>query len=143
MRIAELTTPAEWRGAFAVLGQLRDHLSEEAYLSTLEEMTKAGYRLLALFEDDEIVAAAGVGIGLNFYYGKYMWVYDLVTSERHRSRGHGRALLEHVEWVARAEGCETLALSSGLQRKDAHRFYEDKMGYEKASYAFKKDLTGP
>ncbi|MEC1446400.1 GNAT family N-acetyltransferase, partial [Bacillus haynesii] len=29
---------------------------------------------------------------------------------------------------------------SGLQRADAHRFYEDKMEYEKASYLFRKAL---
>jgi GNAT superfamily N-acetyltransferase len=141
VRVIELTTPTQWREAFAVLSQLRDHVSEDAYLSKLEEMTKGGYRLLALYEGDDVVAVAGIGKGLNFYYGTYIWVFDLVTAEGHRSKGYGKALLEHIEALAREEGCETLALSSGLQREDAHRFYEEKMGYEKASYAFKKDLT--
>ncbi|TFB12835.1 GNAT family N-acetyltransferase, partial [Filobacillus milosensis] len=32
------------------------------------------------------------------------------------------------------------ALSSGLQRTDAHRFYEDRMDYDKVSYVFKSSL---
>ena len=124
-----------------MLRELRGHLSESDYLEDLDEMAKAGYRLIALYEDDEIVALAGIGKALNLYYGRYMWVYELITAEGHRSKGYGKALLEHIETLARAEGCDTVALSSALFRKDAHRFYEDKMGYDKVAFTFKKDLT--
>ncbi len=30
-----------------------------------------------------------------------------------------------------------MALSTGLQRTDAHRFYEEKTGAERASYVYK------
>jgi len=70
----------------------------------------------------------------------YVWVYDLVTREDRRSRGYGEALLRHIhEWAKRC-GCGVVALSSGLQRTRANRFYEEKMGYERTSYVFKKTL---
>ncbi|HET7482051.1 MAG TPA: GNAT family N-acetyltransferase, partial [Actinomycetota bacterium] len=62
------------------------------------------------------------------------------TTAQGRSRGYGLELLRHIEDLARREGCETVALSSGLQRADAHRFYLDKAGFEKVSYTFKKTL---
>ena len=65
---------------------------------------------------------------------------DLVTAEDARSRGHGLALMKHVEDLARDEGCETLGLSSALHRVDAHRFYLDKVGMDKVSYTFTKKL---
>lgn len=144
IRIRELTEEADIRAAFPVMHELRDQLDEETFLELLPEMQTRGYRLIALEEDEKIVALAGIARGTNFYYGRYIWVYDLVTTSAARSRGHGLRLLRHLERLARDEGCDTVALSSGLQRLDAHRFYLDKAGYEKASFTFRKDVRpGP
>jgi GNAT superfamily N-acetyltransferase len=139
-RLAVLSSEAEWEQAFPVMRELRPHLNTESYLELLREMAADGYRLIALLEDDEITALGGIASRVNLYYGRYVWVYDLVTTERARSRGHGEKLLRHIEELAREEGCEMVALSSALHRTNAHRFYEEKMGYERASYTFTKDL---
>lgn len=123
-----------------MLKELRGHLNEDDYLTTVREMMKRGYRLFALEDDGDIVALAGISVGLNFYYGPYVWVYDLITSEKARSRGHGQELLSHIEKVAEDEGCLVVALSSALYRTDAHRFYEERMGYKRAAYTFVKEL---
>ena len=141
MTIRELTTDAEFRAAWPVMRELRGHLDESKYLELLAEMRERGYRLIAAHEDDRIVALAGIGRGVNFYFGHYIWVYDLITSEQDRSKGYGLTLLQHVERMARDEGCETLALSSALRRVDAHRFYIDKAAMDKSGYDFVKTLT--
>lgn len=139
--IVELTSDEEFRRAYPVMNELRTHFMRvEDYESQLGQMRADGYRLFAVVEDDAYVALAGIAIRTNFYYGRFLYVYDLITSESVRSRGHGKALLDHLEGLARSEGCQTLALSSGTQRVDAHRFYEDKMGYDRVSYVFKKEL---
>lgn len=139
--VRELTNEDDLRRAFPVLRELRSHMDEDAYIESVQDMVGRGYQLFALEDEGDIVALAGIGEGLNFYYGKYIWVYDLVTSERVRSRGYGQTLLEHIEQLARENGCETVALSSALYRKEAHRFYEERMGYERASYSFVKKLS--
>lgn len=138
--IRELTTEAEWRDAFPVLSQLRSHLTEESYLEYLDGMREEGYRLFALFEADEIVSVAGVAIRTNFYNGRHLFVYDLVTRESRRSEGHGARLMEFVETWARDRGCESFTLESGLWREDAHRFYEDDLDMDRYCYTFKKEL---
>ena len=140
--VEELTTDAEFREAFPVLFELRPHLTLESYTALLAVMRPAGYRLFAVRSEGSIVALAGVGFRTNFYYGSYLWVYELVTTAAARSRGHGKVLLDHLEELARAQGCDTIALSSGLKRLDAHRFYESKMGFSKSGYAFLKPLKG-
>ena len=40
-------------------------------------------------------------------------------------------------WL-RQENCKLVALSSGLERIDAHRFYQERMNYNKPAYVFKK-----
>jgi GNAT superfamily N-acetyltransferase len=142
MRVMELITNEELREAYPIMKQLRTHLDEDGYLNLLAEMAAQGYRLLALYDDGKIVALAGIALLTNLYYGRHVWVYDLVTDGGQRSRGYGLHLLEHVEAFARRHQCECIALSSGLQRADAHRFYEEKAGYKKVSYKFRKSLNG-
>ncbi|WP_029215338.1 GNAT family N-acetyltransferase [Kallotenue papyrolyticum] len=144
MNVEELTTAAEWREAYAVMRELRTHLALEDYLALLEPMRREGYRLLALRDDHgAIVALAGIIILTNFYDGRHVYVYDLVTRSDVRSQGYGATLLRQVEALARRAGCGKVVLSSGVQRVDAHRFYEQRMGYTRASYVFRKTLSEP
>lgn len=138
--IRELTTAEEWKSAFPVMNQLRTHLDEESFIEQVTEMRKQGYRLFALFVGEQAAAVTGVIQLINLYNGNHIYVYDLVTAEAHRSRGYGEALLSYIHKLAEELGCSSVALSSGLQRKDAHRFYEEKMGYQRTSYAFVKKL---
>jgi len=68
-------------------------------------------------------------------------IYDLITDESQRSKRYGKKLLSYIEQWGKEIGCETVALSSGLSRTDAHRFYESNMKFDKTSYVFKKQLS--
>ena len=138
--IVELTTEEEIRRGFAVMRELRNHLSEAEYMDRVKTMSNEGYRQYAHCVADEIVAIAGVITLTNLYYGKHLFVYDLVTKSDQRSKGYGEKLLTCLGDLARQDGSKVISLSSGLERHDAHRFYEERMGYEKPSYVFKKTL---
>lgn len=140
MKIEELQTQEEWREAFHVMRELRGNLEEQAYLRLLASMVKEGYRLFALRDSGVIVSLAGIAILTNLSYGRYVWVYDLVTTSSVRSSGYGSRLLKFIEEFAHRENCQVIALSSGLERADAHRFYQKHMDYDKTSYVFKKAL---
>ncbi len=138
--IRELKTNAEFKEAYPVMSQLRVNLSEEDYLGLLKPMQKQGYRLLALYDENKVKALAGIIELTNFYNEKHIYVYDLVTDGASRSKGYGEKLLHHIEELAKESGCGMISLSSGNQRKDAHRFYEEKMGFDRVSHVFNKKL---
>ncbi|MBP1970441.1 GNAT superfamily N-acetyltransferase [Virgibacillus natechei] len=139
--IKELQSQDEITQAFSVMNQLRTHLDENSYLKLVTEaMEKDMYRLFALYDQDEVVAVIGFKPMITLYYGRFVWVCDLVTSESERSNGHGEKLLSFVHEWAKENGYENVALSSGLKRTEAHRFYEEKMNYDKVSYVFKTAL---
>lgn len=141
LTINELLSQKEILDAFPVMNQLRTHLDEKAYLDLVTEAKeKDMYRLFALYDQDEIVAVTGFKPMITLYYGRFVWVCDLVTDKNIRSKGYGEKLLAYVHAWAKENDYDNVALSSGLQRTDAHRFYEDKMGYDKVSYVFKKPL---
>ncbi|WP_435073572.1 GNAT family N-acetyltransferase [Halorubrum sp. HHNYT27] len=138
--IRELTKSNEFRAAFPVLRQLRDHLTEAQYEEYLDEMRNEGYRLFAVFEQGDIVAVAGVVIQTNFYNGRHLFVADLVTDKDHRSEGYGERLMQFLTQWARNNDCDCVTLESGLWRDDAHRFYENRLGMDRYCYTFKKEI---
>ncbi|MGP4060339.1 GNAT family N-acetyltransferase [Halobacillus sp. H74] len=139
MEVKELTTEEDVLSAFPIMNELRTHLTEEEYeCLVLEAMTKDRYQMFALFVEEEIVAVTGFKPMITLYYGRYVWICDLVTSSDQRSKGYGEKLISHVERWAADQGYGSVALSSGLSRTEAHRFYEEKMDYDKVSYVFRK-----
>jgi GNAT superfamily N-acetyltransferase len=142
VKVVELGGRDDFRRAWPVMRELRGHLTEERWLELMDAMAPDGYRLLAL-EDDEgtIQALAGIRVSTNLYYGRHVWVDELVTAPAARSLGHGGTLLRHVEELALKEGCEVVGLSSGLRRVDAHRFYEERMDFERAGFVFTKQVA--
>ena len=139
-KIQELTLQEQWIEAFPVIKQLRTDLTEETYLKLLQEMQKDGYTIFALYNNEKIVAVAGLSWRVNFYNKKHIFIYDLVTDMEYRSFGYGEKLLFYIHSWAKEQGAEYVALESGLQRIDAHRFYEEKLEYDKWCYSFRKPL---
>lgn len=139
--ISELEIKEEWLQGLPVLKQLRTHLTETSLLDRRAQMQAEGYRLFAATTDDKIVSLAGVIIQTNFYDGRHVYVYDLITDAEHRSQGYGLHLLEFVTEWGRENDCETVTLASGLQRADAHRFYEKRAGMDRSDYVFKKSIV--
>ena len=139
--IRECTTLAEFREVFPLMNQLRTHLTEEAYLSLVQSSVKENhYKLFGVWNDNELKGVVGFMPMTTLYYGRFIWICDLVTDQSERSRGYGAQLLHFTETYAKENGFEKVALSSGLQRNDAHRFYEKKGSYDRVSYVFKKEL---
>ena len=130
----------ELEKAFPIVSQLRTHLSLEDYINLVKIMKPNGYRIFCLFESGEIVSYAGIAVLTNLYYGEHIWVYELVTDEAKRNKGYGKLLLAYIENYAKDNLLNCVALSSGLQKEEAHRFYENAMNYDKVSYVFKKNL---
>jgi GNAT superfamily N-acetyltransferase len=140
MEIVELRSAAERREVLPILRELYPWLEEGHYAALLAEMIDDGYRQFALRnEAGEVVAVAGVAVHVNIYYGRHLFIYDLVVKEDARSKGYGGLLMDHVEEIGRHEGCETAALAVSLDREGAQRFYE-RRGYQKPSYAMRKAL---
>ncbi|HLR66859.1 MAG TPA: GNAT family N-acetyltransferase [Virgibacillus sp.] len=141
LAIHELQTQKEILDAFPIMCQLRTHLHQKNYLHLVTEAKeKDMYKMFALSENGRIVAVTGFKPMITLYYGRFVWVCDLVTDKHKRSHGYGDTLLTYVHKWARENNYENVALSSGLQRTSAHNFYEEKMGYKKASYVFKKTI---
>jgi GNAT superfamily N-acetyltransferase len=127
---------AEWLAkAEGVHRQLRPQLPAD-YSSRLRGIFASGGRMALTVEDDAVVSVALWRVIENTYEGRRLYVDDLVSDAACRSRGAGRLLLGWLKDKARSLGCRVLALDSGVQRTDAHRFYfRERMSI--SSYCFR------
>lgn len=74
--------------------------------------------------DGKPACVAGFIYGENLAWRKFLYVNDLVTAEYSRSKEAGKTIIDWLKQHARETGCKELHLDSGVQRKEAHRFYE-------------------
>jgi GNAT superfamily N-acetyltransferase len=120
---------------YDVIAELRPHVKREAFLPVVRAMEQNGFRLAFIRNDSRVVAVAGYRVSTNLFYGKHLYVDDLVTSDAERSKGHGRVLLAWLRALALEQGCAAFHLDSGVQRKRAHAFYL-REGMNLSSYHF-------
>lgn len=124
---------------FPVMQQLRPHIEASEFVASVQMQQSMGYKLVCIISDDTVVAVAGYRIGLNLAWGKHVYVDDLVTDFATRSQGLGQSLMQWLLDETRKQGCKQLHLDSGVQRIEAHRFYE-REGMRFASKHFMIDL---
>lgn len=123
-QIAIAKTREDIRRCFPVMRELRPHFqSAGKFGQQVLRQQRDGYFLAFVEVNGEIRAVAGYRFLESLFSGKFLYVDDLVTRDRDRSRGFGGALLDWLLEQARRQGCDTLELDSGVQRFDAHRFY--------------------
>ncbi|HEY0963557.1 MAG TPA: GNAT family N-acetyltransferase [Pseudomonadales bacterium] len=140
MKVAE--SDEEIAACFDVMKELRENLNREEFLSTIRIMKEEGYILSYLEFDGEVTSVAGFRICFNLAAeGRALYIYDLVTSQWHRSKGYGARLLDAVRDYASQRGCTVIHLDSGVFRYKAHKFYLTH-GFEIRAHHFLQRLDG-
>lgn len=138
MQIRELDL-RELLTAYEVVSQLRTSLSYEEFEDLIYDMRDMEYKMLGIMDGEMLMTYAGVAVQTNLYYKRHLYIFDLVTDEKHRARGYGKMMLEYLHDYAKMGMCENIVLSSGFEREKAHKFYE-KNGFTKKSFVFLKSL---
>jgi len=124
---------------YDVMAELRPNVSRSEFLPVIRGMQADGLRLACIRADGCVVAVAGYRLSTNLFYGKHLYVADLVTTDSERSKGYGKELLAWLRALAVENDCDAFHLDSGVQRKRAHQFYL-REGLELSSYHFSERL---
>ena len=123
-KLKDVETAEQLRACYPVMKELRPHLeTEDDFVTRVTRMNGQGYRILAAWEDGEVVALAGYRLEENLVYGRFLYVDDLVAGEKTRGQGWGARLLERLTVYADQAECAKLVLDTGLANARAQRFY--------------------
>lgn len=121
-----------------VLSELRPHLQPETFLATIQRMQNNGYHLVMLEANREVVAVAGYRFSEHLARGKFLYIDDLVTAAAVQRNGYGQKLFQWLVKMAEETHCREVHLDSGIQRREAHLFYEEqKMIFSSRHYSLK------
>ena len=142
MEILHASSDTEIASTFDVMSQLRPALAREDYVASIRAlMTSDDFRLAAVVDGGNVRAVAGYRFMNMLYCGRILYIDDLVTDERVRSRGYGAALLAALRDEARAAGCAEIQLISRTTREAAHRFYF-REGFGIECFHFRQHVAG-
>lgn len=139
LKVAIATTDTDIQRCFPVMAHLRPHLIETEFVERIRRQEHQGYQLAYLEHESMIRAVSGFYIADALAWGRFMYVWDLVTRDGDRTQGYGKALIEWLIDRARAEQCNQFHLDSGIHRFEAHRFYMNR-GLHISSYHFSMKL---
>ena len=136
--VALAKSDIEILSCYDVMAELRPHVRREEFVARVRSQQEdSGYQL-AFVQVGNVKAVAGFRVSECLAWGKFLYVDDLVTDSRDRSRGFGGILFDWLVNYAREAGCEQFHLDSGVQRFDAHRFYlRKRMAIEAHHFGFK------
>lgn len=124
INIAHAESDEQIAATFEVMRQLRPHLERSEYVSRVRDlMASDGLRMLVLSDDGAVGAVATYRVMSMLYCGRLIYIDDLVSDERSRSRGYGSQLIARLKELGRELGCSEIQLISRTIREQAHRFY--------------------
>ncbi|HEX8738477.1 MAG TPA: GNAT family N-acetyltransferase [Pyrinomonadaceae bacterium] len=125
-RIGLAESDDEIMDCYAVMSELRPHISRDEFLPRVKRQSETGGFQLAYLTDGEVKAVAGFRISEWLGGGKYMEIEDLVAKTGERSKGFGGELFDWLVEYAKRENCAQIKLVSHVKRFGAHKFYLQK-----------------
>lgn len=135
--------PEDYPAAVELFGHLNPDIPGEVLKQRFETILTdhAHYHVFGAFLEGKLAAVAGVWIATKIWCGKYLELDNLIVDPGIRSSGLGTALIQHLEGVAREEGCNLAVLDSYTSNRPSHRLYH-RLGFEIWGFHFVKPL-GP
>lgn len=135
MRIQEFTTKEEMLTSFPLIKEMYPNITQEAYSDELDLMIPNNYKQVIVFQENEMLGISGYWVGNKLWCGKYLELDNVFTSSKHRSKGVGDLIFQHLENKAKELNCTMLALDSYTDNFKAHKFFYDK-GYIPRGFHF-------
>lgn len=136
MTVRLATSDEDIMKCFPAFLELRTFLKKEEFLFRIRRMMTTGFRIAMLeMEDGTVPAVGGFRFEEMLHRGYSIYIDDLSTMEKFRSKGYGEKVLDFIIDLAKKENCSTVHLDSGVQRFAAHRFYLRKR-FEISSHHF-------
>jgi len=137
-------TPEDSAAVSTLLDELGYTVSIRQATEQVTELGKTGADPIFLaLADGQILGLLALHLSRMLQYpSPIVRVTALVVDRRARRRGVGKLLMQHVERVGSAAGCEFVELTSAMDRAEAHAFYRN-IGYEPNSLRFRKPLVRP
>lgn len=122
----------------------KQDLDQNKFDEIIDEMiTRNQYQMLMVFAKEKtekkLIAVCGFWVSRMFYCGRYLQISNLIVSEKYRSNGVGKKILQQIENIALKHDCQKVILDSYTENKKSHSLYF-KEGFYIRGFHFMKDI---
>ncbi len=105
MQIRELDLK-ELYTVYEVLSQCYSELSYKEFEDLVYDMRHMDYKMIGIFDNDELVTYAGVTIMTTFKDKRHLKVFELVTDKKYDALKYDTMMREYLNDYARTAMCE-------------------------------------
>lgn len=128
MQIKEIQTHEEILETSAVLEQIYFDLNKKTYIEDILNMMQRGYKMAAVFEDENVengrcIGVIGIRIIRKLHYGKALEIEDFMIDRQKRGIGVGKMLLRWAEWQAAIFGCKNIIGNLETKRIESQKIF--------------------
>ncbi len=134
-RIEECIKDTEILATHIIAFQLYD-LPKQTYLDYIKEMMASDYRLIAVFEDDKIIAISGFRVGRRLYCGRYLHIDNMIVDEKYRSQGIASTMIEWLKEEAKRLKCQCILADTYTDNVRAQTLFK-KQDFQTRGYHLK------
>jgi Acetyltransferase (GNAT) family len=139
-KVVVAQSETDFEKCFPVMYQLRPHLTLEKFKAQVkEQIFSAGYNLIFLENENQVVSALGYRVTYFLAWGKVLYIDDLITDSLQINNGYAGKLIDWVFGKAKELECDQIHLASGYQRHAAHKLYLNK-GMKIGCHHFYKEV---
>jgi len=94
--------------AYELVSQLHTDLTYEQFEDLIYDMRHIDYKMIGIFEKEELITYAGVSIQTNLYHKRHLCIYEVVTDRKFDSKRFGQMMMEYLNDYAKMGMCESL-----------------------------------
>lgn len=128
MQIKEVQSREEISSTYDVLSQIYDGLTQDTYIDDILNMMQRGYKMAAVFEDENVdngqcIGVIGIRITRKLHPGKVAEIEDFMICRNRRNVGVGKMLIRWVEWQAAIFKCDHIIGSLETKREPSQKIY--------------------
>ena len=128
MQLKEVQTREEIAATYLVIKQIYEDLAQDTYVDDILNMVQRGYKMAAVFEDQNVengrcVGIIGIRIIRKLQHGKSIEIEDFMIDRSKRGIGVGKMLIRWVEWQAVTFGCKNIIGSLETKRQESQKIF--------------------
>ena len=123
MEIREIAGKDAMLDSYELLLEVYPDLSLKEYSNELDLMLPHNYGQVGVFYNEELLGLTGYWVGTKLWCGKYMELDNVVVSAKHRRKGIGDILFDHMKEKAENLECNMLALDTYTDNFPSHKFF--------------------
>jgi GNAT superfamily N-acetyltransferase len=128
MQIKEIQSREEILATFAVLVQIYADLNKDTYVEDILNMMQRGYKMAAVFENENTenahcIGIVGVRVIRKLHHGKAIEIEDFMIDRAKRGIGVGKMLMRWVEWQAANFGCTNIIGTLETKRLESQKIF--------------------